>query len=442
MYICLVARQLFFCQPSCKIVEGEEAGMALLMGCIADDLTGASDLAGVLVAAGMRTMQTIGIPSTRLPAGLDAVVVALKSRTAPVAEAVAESLAALEWLGGYGCDHVFFKYCSTFDSTSDGNIGPVLDALARACGSKFSIACPAFPANRRTVYQGHLFVGDRLLNESGMEYHPLTPMTDSNLVNILQTQTETRIGLIPLADIRADHVASAADRLMANGIGAAIADAIEEQDLLTLGRFCSTLPLSSGASGLGEGIGRALMVDRSIGAPVVLPRTSGPRAVLAGSCSTATQRQVVTMRRAHPSFQIELDGKRTVEEIGSEACAWFDAHADEGPVLIFSTADPETVARQRAILPNASAVLEEILATVAVYMIQKGLRALIVAGGETSGAVVQRLGIETLKIGPEIDPGIPWTIASAPDTPEMVLALKSGNFGADDFMLKAWDLLP
>lgn len=416
--------------------------MSLKIGCIADDLTGASDLAGELVAKGMRTVQFTDIPSGELPDDVDALVIGLKSRTAPVEEAVSRTLDAMRWMRKAGAERIYFKYCSTFDSTPQGNIGPVLAALAAEMGVKFSVATPAFPANRRTIYQGHLFVGDRLLNESGMQNHPLTPMTDANLVRVLQAQMDGRVGLIPLADIRADRVAEAAQARMAEGVEVVIADAIDDADLEALGRFCSTLPLSSGASGLGAGIARAIMGREASSAPAVLPALDGGRVVLAGSCSEATRRQVALMREQRPSFQLKLDSARSPADIVAEACTWVDSQDLSRPVLIFSTADPDEVARQRAIEPNASAVLEEMLSDIASHLVAGGVRSLILAGGETSGAIINRLGIDRLRIGPEIDPGVPWTVGSGEGTPELLLALKSGNFGADNFMIKAWDLLP
>ncbi|WCT74156.1 four-carbon acid sugar kinase family protein [Sphingomonas naphthae] len=416
--------------------------MTVLLGCIADDLTGASDLAGELVARGMRTMQVMGIPNEALPDDLDAVVVALKSRTTPVAEAVGESLAALRWLRESGCERIFFKYCSTFDSTPQGNIGPVLEALAAELGADFSIACPAFPANRRTVYQGHLFVGDRLLNESGMENHPLTPMKDADLVRVLQAQITGKAGLIPLGEIRARSVAAKAQALIAAGTTVAIADAIDDGDLAIVGAYCAGLPLTSGASGLGVAVGAALMGADAGGAPAPLPALGGRRAVISGSCSLATRRQVAAVRERMPACRIALDEGETPATLIARARDWIAAQAGDGPILIYSTADPAEVARQRALDPNASAVLEEVLAEIAAHLVDQGARALVVAGGETSGAVVQRLGVTRLRIGPEIDPGVPWTIGGGGPNDRLLLALKSGNFGSDDFMSKAWEMLP
>jgi len=411
-----------------------KVGMVLL-GCIADDLTGASDLAGELVRHGLKTMQLLTLPEGGPPDGLDAVVVALKSRSRPADEAVQTSLAALDWLRAAGCERIFFKYCSTFDSTPAGNIGPVVDALSAALGAGFSITCPAFPANRRTVYQGHLFVGDRLLNESGMESHPLNPMTDADLVRLMRAQSTSQIGLLTLDAIRGGALASKVAALRDAGIAVAIADAVDDHDLAILGAECATMPFASGASGLGAGIARALASSDAASASVEMPHQTGRRAVIAGSCSTATQGQVAAMAAVWPAFRIIADD-RDDDDIVDEACAWFDAADTTVPVLVYSTAPPG----ERATQPGER--IEAMLAEVAAHVVERGTGALIVAGGETSGAVLQRLGIESLRIGPEIDPGVPWTIGRRPGAPPLLLATKSGNFGSADIFLKAWDLLP
>jgi len=415
--------------------------MTLRLGCIADDLTGASDLAGELVANGMRTMQIIDVPSGPAPDGVDALVIGLKSRTIPAEDAVQRSLEALRWLRAAGAERIYFKYCSTFDSTPLGNIGPVLSALTRELGAEFSIACPAFPANRRTVYQGHLFVGDQLLSESGMRHHPLTPMTDANLVRVLQAQMQEKVGLIPLQAIHGDRVAQAAAQQIEGGAGVAIADAVEDDDLRALGRYCAQLPLASGASGLGAGIARAVM-GGAVSAPAALPSLEGGRIVLAGSCSEATRRQVAIMQQVRPSFQLRLAPDRSPADTVAQAVAWAQEQDLSQPVLIYATAAPDEVARQRAIDPDASAVLEEMLADIASRLVDGGVRSLVLAGGETSGAILARLAVDRLLIGPEIDPGVPWTVGSSENGPQLLLALKSGNFGSDQFMIHAWDLLP
>lgn len=415
--------------------------MTLKMGCIADDLTGASDLAGELVARGMRTLLVLKGPITALPADIGAVVIGMKTRTLPVAQAVEASLKALQWLQDAGAEHIYFKYCSTFDSTPQGNIGPVLDALSERIGSDFSIACPAFPANNRTVYNGHLFVGEELLSESGMRFHPLTPMLDSNLVRLLSPQTSRTVGLLPLKSVHGDLDRAIAEK-RADGVSTAIADAITDEDLRLLGRACAKLPLSSGASGLAAGIAYEMMGRDAPSAPATLPPVPGRRAILAGSCSQATRRQVARMILRCPSYRIALSGVTPPSDILAAAISWIERQNEREPILLYTTAAPDEVDAQRRIDPAASEKLEELLAQLAQHLVDYGTRAMICAGGETSGRIVGHLGVKQLHIGPEIDPGVPWTIVSRPDAPDLLLALKSGNFGTDDFLSKAWDLLP
>lgn len=413
------------------------------IGCIADDLTGATDWAGMFASAGLEVIQFIGAPQMRAAAPeADAIVVALKSRTAPVAEAVAESLEALAWLRQAGCDRIFFKYCSTFDSSPRGNIGPVADALLDATGAAFTVACPAFPKNGRTVFQGHLFVGSQLLSESSMRNHPLTPMTDSDLVRVLQAQTPRRVGLAPLEIVRQGEAAlrQAFKDLEAQGCAYAVVDAVEDEDLLILGRACADMAVVTGGSGLGMGLVPNL--EHAAEANARPPgATNGPRAVIAGSCSAATQRQVAAMKAAAPAFQVDPLALRDDPGLVEAALAFADAHLGDGPILIYATAGGDEVRAAQAALgvEAAGALVEDALARIAQGLVQRGVRRLIVAGGETSGAVVKALGVPHLRIGPQIDPGVPWTHATLPETgAPIALALKSGNFGADDMFLQAW----
>lgn len=416
--------------------------MSLSIGAIADDFTGATDLAGMLVAAGLRTVQMIGVPTTKPPADVDAVVIALKSRTTPVGDAVAASCAALDWLKTAGCAQVYFKYCSTFDSTDQGNIGPVTDALMRALGTRFTVACPAFPANRRTVYQGHLFVGDVLLSDSGMRDHPLTPMTDANLVRVLQRQTRRRVGLIAHDVVRrgASAIRSAMAGLEQAGIEIAIVDALTDEDLMSLGGACKGLALVTAGSGLALGLGQN--VDAPTTAASALPPITGRRAIIAGSCSTATQAQVAhALAAGIPGYAIDPLELAAGDDVAAAALDWAAARLAHGPVLIYATATPDAVRAVQARLGVAQAgeLVESALSRIAAGLIALGVRQMIVAGGETSGAVVKALGVSGLRIGPQIDPGVPWT-ASLGDTP-LALALKSGNFGSEDFLTKAWQHL-
>lgn len=414
----------------------------MLLGCIADDFTGATDLANMLVRGGMRTIQTIGVPAKPLSEDVDAVVVALKSRTIPAREAVSLSLDALAWLTSAGCRQFYFKYCSTFDSTPEGNIGPVTDALMQALGTDFTIACPAFPENGRTICRGYLFVGDVLLSESGMRNHPLTPMTDANLVRVLQAQTRQKVGLIKYdtLDKGVDAMRAEIARLRSDGVRIAIVDALADRHLHVMAEACSDLPLVTAGSGVGLGIAaghRAAGRLSHAGESATLPRIAGHAAVVSGSCSEMTNAQVAHWRQSRPACK--LDPLALAEKPGlvQEAAAWAIARLAAGPVLIYATSAPEDVkaAQARLGVARAGAIVEEALAEVAKRLVAAGVRKLVVAGGETSGAVVNALGVTALRIGPQIDPGVPWTqsLASQP----IALALKSGNFGKADFFSKA-----
>ena len=422
--------------------------MAPLLGCIADDFTGATDLAGTLTHGGMRTVQMIGVPAAKTPPpDVEAIVVALKSRTIPAAEAIEQSLAALDWLRDAGCRQFFFKYCSTFDSTDAGNIGPVAEALLAALGSDFTIACPAFPRNGRTIFKGYLFAGDVLLNESGMQDHPLTPMNDPNLVRVLDRQSEGSVGLVPFDTVTqgAAQTLAAFDALQANRIRFAIVDALDDNNLMAIGEACAEMPLITGGSGIALGLPENFqklgLIDANIDA-AALPRIDGYAAVLSGSCSRASQEQVAIMAKTHPAFQIDPIALANGEAVVRDALTWAQPKLPTGPVLIYATADPEAVRQAQAKIgtAEAGALVEQAMAEIALGLIEAGVRRLIVAGGETAGAVVGVLDVPGLRIGPEIDPGVPWT-ASLGET-ELLLALKSGNFGAPDFFTKALDMLP
>jgi len=423
----------------------------ILLGCIADDFTGATDLANNLVRAGMRAIQAIGVPATDLTADVDAVVVALKSRTAPATEAVRESLAALRWLQGQGACQVYFKYCSTFDSTPQGNIGPVTEALLDALTPEgvpgFTIATPAFPDNQRAVFKGYLFVGDVLLHESGMQNHPLTPMTDSNLVRVLQAQCRRKVGLIDYRSVAAGPAAIHAriEELRARGVSIAIVDAVSNEDLRKLGPALRDMALVTAGSGVAIGLPANFGIVPS-NAASALPPAAGWQVIISGSCSTATNRQVRAFVDAGlPSFQVDPLRVAAGEDVATEAVAWAKPLLARGPVLVFSTADPAAVgaAQQQLGAHRAGDLIEQTLARIARGLVQAGARQLVVAGGETAGACVQALGISQLRIGPQIDPGVPWCHAQANVAAGagLHLALKSGNFGADDFFTRSFALL-
>lgn len=421
-----------------------------LLGCIADDFTGGTDLAGMLVKAGMRTLQMIGVPRDPIEDDVDAVVIALKSRTIPASEAVNESLAALHWLQAAGCRQFYFKYCSTFDSTPDGNIGPVAEALMKALGTSFSIACPAFPANGRTIYKGHLFVGDLLLSDSGMRHHPLTPMTDANLVRVLQAQSQGKIGLTDHSVVAkgAESIRSSFQEHSDKGCSIAVVDAISNDDLIAIGAACSDMKLVTAGSGIALGLPQNFRRTGLLANDLVadaLPPTGGLRAVLSGSCSVATQAQVAAMRAEHPAFEIDPFELERGTDVVAAALDWATHRINCEPVLFYATATPEAVKAVQAKLgaEKAGKLVEDALAAIAKGLVGMGVGQLIVAGGETSGAVVKALGITGLLIGPEIDPGVPWTAAITRPAGQrpLALALKSGNFGTPDFFLKAWERL-
>lgn len=424
--------------------------MTVLLGCIADDFTGGTDLAGMLVKAGMRTVQMIGVPQEPIGDDIDAVVIALKSRTTPAVEAIEESLAALAWLQQAGCKQIYFKYCSTFDSTAKGNIGPVAEALMSALGSKFTIACPAFPANNRTIYKGYLFVGDQLLSESGMRNHPLTPMNDASLVRVLQGQVKGKVGLTEYSTVQRGE-AAVRERfaaLQAEGCNFAVVDALSNDDLMSIGAACADMPLVTAGSGIALGLPQnfrraGLLADDLVAD--TLPPTGGLRAVISGSCSIATQGQVAAMRAAHPAFNVDPFELARGSDVVGAALAWAAQHINAGPVLIYATATPDAVKAVQAQLgaEKAGNLVEDAFAAIAKGLVGLGVGQLIVAGGETSGAVVKALGVSGLRIGPEIDPGVPWTTGITRDAKArpLALALKSGNFGTPDFFLKAWSKL-
>jgi 3-dehydrotetronate 4-kinase len=414
----------------------------MLLGCIADDFTGATDLANMLVRGGMRTIQTIGVPAGSLAEEVDAVVVALKSRTTPAQQAVEQSLTALRWLRAAGCRQYYFKYCSTFDSTPRGNIGPVTDALMDALKADFTIACPAFPENGRTICHGYLFVGDQLLSESGMKDHPLTPMTDASLVRVLAPQTRRKVGLIDYKTVAqgAEAVREATRRLKQDGIGIAIVDALADADLRTIAEAYADQPLVTAGSGIGLGMAEhyrkmGQLAHSASAAP--LPRVSGSAAILSGSCSTATNGQVANWAKSRPAFR--LDPLRLAKDQGhaEEAIAWARGQGPAKPVLIYATATAADVkaVQQKLGVAEAGELVEQAFARIAKGLVQAGVRKLVVAGGETAGAVVSALGVRALRIGPQIDPGVPWTESLGGEP--IALALKSGNFGSPDFFEKA-----
>jgi uncharacterized protein YgbK (DUF1537 family) len=424
--------------------------VTLALGCIADDYTGASDLANTLTRAGLRTVQTIGVPADDLALPeVDAVVVSLKSRSIQAGLAVSRSKSAEKWLRGRGADHVLFKICSTFDSTDAGNIGPVMDALRADSGESIVLVTPAFPETGRTVYMGNLFVGAVPLNESPLKDHPLNPMHDSNLMRVLARQSKTRIGLVGLAEIARgpDPVRARLADLSNKGFGAAVADAVFERDLETIGMVALDHRLSVGASGLGLGLARALVTsgqvksnaaDASSESPV-----GGPAACLAGSCSQATLLQIANAETSMPVLHLDPEQAVAGKQEARRALAWATDRLKDGPVLIASSAAPDQVSALQARHGRDAAghAIEQAMADIAEGLVQSGVRRLVVAGGETSGAVVDRLGIPGFLVGAEIAAGVPVLRAVGVKAGAMLLALKSGNFGGPEFFSDALKLM-
>lgn len=420
--------------------------MSLLLGVIADDFTGATDLANTLVKQGMRTVQSIGVPAADFELGdADAIVIALKSRTTPASEAVADSLSALAWIQAHRAQQVFFKYCSTFDSTDDGNIGPVADALLDALGAELTIACPAFPTAGRTIFKGHLFVGDQLISDSSMKDHPLTPMRDANLVSVLGRQTAHPVGLVPREIVvqGADAVRQAYAQLAADGFKHAIVDAVDDDDLRIIGRASADLALITGGSGVALGLPENFRSAGRLGpaGQATLPHGSGRASVIVGSCSAATRAQLEHVTGKWPMFNVDPLQLAAGVAVAQQALAWAADQAVDVPVVIFSSAPPATITQVQAQLGRdaAGAMVEDALAEIAKGLVVAGSARMIVAGGETAGAVVSALQVRGLRIGPEIDPGVPWCQAMA--AKPLALALKSGNFGDVDFFAKALNML-
>ncbi len=427
-----------FALPQPLNASGGRADM--LLGVIADDFTGASDIGNTLAKGGLATAQFLGVPQVDAPPEIAAGVIALKSRSIPAPDAVAQSLAALGWLRAQGCQQIIFKYCSTFDSTLEGNIGPVGEALADALGVTGVIACPAFPTVGRTVYRGHLFVHDRLLNESGLENHPINPMTDADLRRWLARQTRGPVGLA-----NADIVRSGPDALRMALENASetlvIVDSVSDDDLLTIGKAVADAPLLTGGSGIALGLPRNFFdAGLAMPTPVSAPRINGPEVILAGSCSGATRDQIEHHAVNHPVLPIDVNAVMDGSFTANDITAWTLARTGQAP-LVYSSGSPEQVRalQDRHGRERVSETLDTIFGEAAKRLVNGGIRRIVVAGGETSGAVVSALDTGALTLGAEIDPGVPALVSAGRDP--IALALKSGNFGAPDFFAKALNVL-
>ena len=422
--------------------------MPITLGCIADDFTGATDLANMLVKGGLKTIQLLGNPSKEdVVPSVDAVIIALKTRTIPVEEAIEQSLQALNWLKNAGAKQFFFKYCSTFDSTDEGNIGPVIDALMEALETQFTIACPAFPETERTIFKGHLFVGDKLLSDSPMKDHPLTPMTDSNLVSTLSRQTSQKVGLVEYKDISAgpSAIRKAFDQLQKEDVAIAVTDVLNDEHLYFLGEAVKDFKLITGGSGIALGLPSQFKSRNNHQEETrahSLPKVLGKELVLSGSCSEMTLAQVDEFSKRYSTLKLNPIELAENNSALANAVDWVIQAKGEEPILVYASAPPDAVKQAQKKLGRdlASSTVENALAKIALAAVQNGFRRIVVAGGETAGAVVSNLGIKGIMIGEQIDPGVPTTVSIA--DPSIGLVLKSGNFGSADFFEKAFKVMP
>ena len=422
--------------------------MPITLGCIADDFTGATDLANMLVKGGLKTIQLLGNPSKEdVVPSVDAVIIALKTRTIPVEEAIEQSLQALNWLKNAGAKQFFFKYCSTFDSTDEGNIGPVIDALMEALETQFTIACPAFPETERTIFKGHLFVGDKLLSDSPMKDHPLTPMTDSNLVSTLSRQTSQKVGLVEYKDILAgpSAIGKAFDQLQKQDVAIAVTDVLNDEHLYFLGEAVKDFKLITGGSGIALGLPSQFKSRNNHQEETrahSLPKVLGKELVLSGSCSEMTLAQVDEFSKRYSTLKLNPIELAENNSALANAVNWVIQAKVEEPILVYASAPPDAVKQAQKKLGRdlASSTVENALAKIALAAVQNGFRRIVVAGGETAGAVVSNLGIKGIMIGEQIDPGVPTTVSIG--DPSIGLVLKSGNFGSADFFEKAFKVMP
>lgn len=411
------------------------------IGVIGDDFTGSGDIANTLARAGARTAQYVGTPNKKLvDESIDAAVIALKTRSVAVRDAVTQSLAACRWLVASGAEQIVFKYCSTFDSTPEGNIGPVAEALLAELDAPLALVCPAFPANGRKLYNGHLFVGDRLLSESGMENHPLTPMTDPDIRRWLSRQTQLKIGHLPLESLRSGGAEAVLNLAGLNGEKLIVADAISNDDLMALGKMAKAHRLVTGGSGIAMGLPGNFGIRPRTGDRQQLMGSNGPGFILSGSCSSATRRQIAAYCNGHPSMRLDADDALNPDAAVTNCLDFLITYKGAGP-LVYSTTEPSevSVAQARHGRERLAALFERVFAEIAARAVVAGFRRLVIAGGETSGAVASAFGPSALEVGPEIDTGVPVLILNG--EPRLAFALKSGNFGADNFFERALDIL-
>jgi uncharacterized protein YgbK (DUF1537 family) len=422
--------------------------MQLLLGCIADDITGASDMALMLAANGMPATLLMGVPAETAGLRTPAVVIAQKIRTVPAATAISRVSDCATWLLSRGARQLYYKYCSSFDSTAAGNIGPVCDALLELADSDFTALLPAFPENGRVVKDGILYVDGVPLSESPMQFHPLTPMRESSVPALMDAQTRSgATGLVTHHTVAEGSAAIAAklQQLRSSGKRYAVIDAASSSDLQAIAAATADLKVLTGASGVAQAI-PAQLAERGLLTLVtetpVLPELSGPAAVIAGSCSAATRSQVDAFMAGRNAIAVDALRLHKDEQESARLADAAIAAAAEGDVLVYSSASPDELQRAQSVLgvERAAALVESSLASIAVRLAESGVRKFVIAGGETSGAVAGALGVSELQVGPQIDPGVPWLLASQPHT--ICLAFKSGNFGGTDFFSKAIRMLP
>ena len=422
----------------------------MIIGCIADDVTGATDLALMLSKNGMRVLQIFGEPRGEAPSDTEAIVIALKTRTAPISTAVQKSVRSAQWLKEAGAGQFFFKYCSTFDSTEEGNIGPVCEALLDFLESSYTIVCPAFPENGRTVYMGHLFVHGKPLSESSMKDHPLTPMHDSNLIRLLgkQCRDPKSVGLISINTVASglSAIHERIEELKQGGYRFAVVDAFEDQHLHLIVKACSDLKLITGGSAIAMGLPENYRQSGILPAkspPLEMPKVNGPVAILSGSCSAATQEQIKILSEKVDGLYLDPiaiinDGEEYIQSFLDKV----DHAISRGVILVYSTTDAKKVKKIQSSLAKESAeeLIESAFAKLGNYLLRRNIRKFIIAGGETSAVIAEALNIRQIYIGPEIDPGVPWTICYEHEEP-LLLSFKSGNFGRPDFFIRAMEML-
>ncbi|MEZ5924081.1 MAG: four-carbon acid sugar kinase family protein [Hyphomicrobiaceae bacterium] len=411
--------------------------MPLLLGAIADDLTGGIELASMLVAQGVRTGFGIG-PAASLVEDAEAQVIALKTRVIPADEAVTAVLGGAERLITRGARQVFFKYCATFDSTPAGNIGPCAEALIDRLDAHRALFCPALCETGRTVYQGHMFGGSTLLSDSPKRFDPLTPMTDSNLVRVLQAQSRQKVGLIDHSIVEAgpEAIRYRSEQLAAEGATLQIVDTLNENHLAAIADAAAGMPLLTGNSSVAAHLPACWRRsgDLQATAPIMLAGVDGPGAVIAGSVAEQTRQQLAVFGTHHPVLTLHLERAFAGDDLVGEAMTFARQCMRQCRDFAISTAVPQAAVDQlqtRFGRAETAAQAEFILSTLAHRFVHElGVRRIVVAGGETSGAVVAALGLTRLEVGPYLGLGMSRAITRT--EPILGLSLKSGKLGSLD----------